>query len=71
VAHSSWEEAKKNWDALMADPDFQEEIKSEQANKLVKKYRPNVHAADGFFADEVVPDWARLYSSRQSSSIDI
>jgi len=55
----------------MADPDFQEEIKSEQANKLVKKYRPNVHAADGFFADEVVPDWARLYSSRQSSSIDI
>jgi NIPSNAP len=36
VAHSSREEAKKNWDAMRADPAFQEVIKSEQANKLVE-----------------------------------
>jgi NIPSNAP len=36
VAHSSREEAKKNWDAFGADPEFQEVIKSEQANKLVQ-----------------------------------
>jgi hypothetical protein len=37
VAHPSREEAKKNWDAMMADPEFQEVMKSEQANKLVEK----------------------------------
>src|ERR1700689_3884607 len=37
VAHSSREEAKKNWDGVMADPAFQEVMKSEQANKLVGK----------------------------------
>ncbi|MGD0570138.1 MAG: NIPSNAP family protein [Candidatus Sulfotelmatobacter sp.] len=37
LAHSSREEAKKNWDALLGDPDFQEVIKAEQANKLVEK----------------------------------
>jgi len=37
VAHSSREEAKKNWDAMLADPEVQEAIKSEQANKLVEK----------------------------------
>lgn len=37
VAHSSREEAKKNWAAMMADPEFQEVINSEQANKLVEK----------------------------------
>jgi len=37
VAHSSSEEAKKNWDAFRADPEFQEVIKSEQANKTVEK----------------------------------
>ena len=37
VAHSSREEAKKNWDAMRADPDVQEMLKSEQANKLVEK----------------------------------
>jgi len=37
VAHSSREEAKKNWDAMRADPGFQEMVKSEQANKLVEK----------------------------------
>jgi hypothetical protein len=37
VAHSSREEAKKNWDAMRADPAFQEALKSEQANKLVEK----------------------------------
>ena len=37
LAHPSREEAKKNRDALLADPEFQEVIKSEQANKLVEK----------------------------------
>ena len=37
VAHSSREEAKTNWDAMLADPAVQEAIKSEQANKLVEK----------------------------------
>jgi NIPSNAP len=37
VAHASPEEAKKNWDAMVADPEFQAVIKSEQANKLVEK----------------------------------
>ncbi len=37
LAYASQEEAKKNWAALVADPEFQEVIKSEQANKLVEK----------------------------------
>jgi hypothetical protein len=37
VAHSSREEAKKNWDALWADPGFQAVVKSEQAEKTVEK----------------------------------
>jgi hypothetical protein len=37
VAHSSREEAKKNWDAMRADSEFQEVIKSEQANKTTEK----------------------------------
>ena len=37
LAYSSLEEAKKNWAAFVADPEFQEVIKSEQANKLVEK----------------------------------
>ena len=37
VAHSSWDEAKKNWDAMRADPEFQEVVKAEQAEKLVEK----------------------------------
>jgi NIPSNAP len=37
VAHSSREEARKNWDAMRADPEFQEMIKSEQADKSVEK----------------------------------
>jgi hypothetical protein len=37
VAHSNREEAKKNWDAMLADPEVQEAIKSEQADKLVEK----------------------------------
>jgi NIPSNAP len=37
VAHSSREEAKKNWDAMLADPEVQEAIKSEETNKLVEK----------------------------------
>jgi hypothetical protein len=37
TAYPSREEANKNWDAMMADPEFQAVIKSEQANKLVEK----------------------------------
>jgi len=37
VAHPSREEAKKNWDVFRADPEFQEVIKSQQANKTVEK----------------------------------
>jgi hypothetical protein len=37
VADSSREEAKKNWDAVFADPEFQDVIKAEQAAKLVEK----------------------------------
>ena len=37
VAHSSREDAKKNWDAMMADQGLQEMIKSEKTNKLVEK----------------------------------
>jgi hypothetical protein len=36
LAHPSREEAKKNWDALRADPAFQEMAKSEQTEKLVE-----------------------------------
>jgi hypothetical protein len=35
LAHPSREEAKKNWDAMFADPGFAEIMKSEQAEKLV------------------------------------
>jgi hypothetical protein len=37
LAHPSREEAKKNWDAMRADPAFQEMAKSEQTDKLVEK----------------------------------
>jgi hypothetical protein len=37
LAHPSREEAKQNWDALMADPVFLEMVKFEQGDKLVEK----------------------------------
>jgi len=37
LTHPSREEAKKNWDAMRADPAFQEMLKSEQSDKLVEK----------------------------------
>lgn len=37
LAHPSREEAKKNWNAMFADPGFQEMMKSEQADKTVEK----------------------------------
>jgi hypothetical protein len=37
LAHPSREEAKRNWDAMRADPGFQEMAKSEQTDKLVEK----------------------------------
>jgi hypothetical protein len=37
LAHPSREEAKKNWDAMRADREFQEMVKLEQTDKLVEK----------------------------------
>lgn len=37
LAHPSREEAKRNWDALQADPAFLQMVKSEQSAKLVEK----------------------------------
>ena len=37
VAHASREEGKKNWAAMLSDPEFQEIVKAEQGNKLVEK----------------------------------
>lgn len=37
VAHSSREEAKKNWSAMVADPDVQEPLKTEKANNVLEK----------------------------------
>jgi NIPSNAP protein len=37
LAHSSMEDAKKNWDAMRADPEFQAMLKSEQTEKTVEK----------------------------------
>jgi hypothetical protein len=37
LAYPSREEANKNWAAFVADPEFQEVIRPEQANKLVEK----------------------------------
>jgi hypothetical protein len=37
LAHPSLEEAKKNWDAFVADPEFQSVIKAEQTDKTVEK----------------------------------
>jgi hypothetical protein len=37
LAHQSGEEAKKNWEALRLDPDFQEIEKAEQAEKTLEK----------------------------------
>lgn len=37
LAYPSREDANKNWAAFVADPEFQEVIKSEQANKLVER----------------------------------
>jgi hypothetical protein len=37
LAHSSMEDAKKNWDAMRADSEFQAMLKSEQTEKTVEK----------------------------------
>jgi len=37
LAHPSLEDAKKNWDAMRADPDFQAMLKSEQTEKTAEK----------------------------------
>ena|SRR5579863_393741 len=47
LAHPSREEAKKNWDAMRADPGFQEMLKSEEAEKVVEKVDSTyMHATD-------------------------
>ena len=48
LAHPSREEAKKNWDAMFADPAFQEMVKSEQADKLVNKVDATYMRPTGF-----------------------
>jgi hypothetical protein len=37
LAHESREEATKNWDAMRVDPEFQEIVKSEQAEKTLER----------------------------------
>jgi NIPSNAP len=37
LAHESREEAKKNWDAMWVDPEFQEIVKSEQTEKTLER----------------------------------
>lgn len=37
VAHNSREEAKQQWDAVWADPDFQKVVSAEKAEPLVQK----------------------------------
>jgi hypothetical protein len=37
LAHESREEAKKNWDAVGVDPEFQEILKSEQTEKTLER----------------------------------
>lgn len=36
-AHESREQAKRNWEAFQRDPEFQEVVKSEQAEKTLEK----------------------------------
>ena len=50
VADSSREEAKKNWDAMFADPEFQDVIKAEQAEKLMEKVDVTYMRATDFSA---------------------
>ena len=61
VAHSSREEAKKNWDAMLADPEVRGGNQIRAGQQAGGKDRPNVHAVDGFFA-EVVSHFARFDS---------
>ena len=37
LAHASLADAKRNWDAMRADPEFQAMLKSEQTEKTVEK----------------------------------
>lgn len=37
LTHPNREDAKKNWEALFADPEFQQMAKAEKADKLVEK----------------------------------
>ena len=48
VAHSSREDAKRNWDAMWVDPRFQEMVKSEKAEKLVEKVDGNYMRSTDF-----------------------
>jgi hypothetical protein len=48
VAHTNREEARKNWDAMLADPEVQEAIKSEETDKLVEKIDRMYMRSTGF-----------------------
>jgi NIPSNAP len=48
VDHPSREDAKKHWQAFVTDPEFQNELKSEQASKLVDKVDSTYMRAEDF-----------------------
>lgn len=50
VAYPSREEGQKNWKAMFADPEFQEIVKAEQAEKLVEKVDVTFMRATDFSA---------------------
>jgi hypothetical protein len=55
VAHSSREEANKNWDAYPGRPRISRGAQSRAGQQNGGKNRRDLHASDGFFADEVAP----------------
>lgn len=70
LAHESREEAKKNWDTMRVDPEFQEIVKSEQAEKTLERAdvsRCDIHASDGLFTVEIGARSDRSWHRRSDS----
>ena len=59
LAHASREEAKKNWDAMRADPGFQEVIQAEQREPMLDKLDVTYLGPTDFSPDEVA-SWASV-----------
>ena len=57
TAYPSREEAKKNWDAMHGGPGLSSGDQIRAGQQAGGKGGLDIHASDGFFADEVVPDW--------------